>query len=135
MSISTLTLYMYIVYLNILNLAQIDIVNTRLHKNIIIYMSSSLEADLLCCPPASADNPLDLWSKQNTINHVTSRYCYITNCDVLLDKSGNLDCLVGLDPADPLLHQVATLHVQVQHSIIRLHLSKKSGFKIMSWIR
>ena len=52
--------------------------------------------------------------------------CYITNCDVLLDKSGNLDRLVCLDPADPLLHQVATLHVQVQHSIIRLHLSKKS---------
>ena len=71
--------------------------------------------------------------------------------DVLLDQPCNLHRLVCLDsvegimimlarttikmviytqnckmekssPADPLLHQVATLHVQVEHSILSLHL-------------
>ena len=71
--------------------------------------------------------------------------------DVLLDQPCNLHCLVCLDsvegimimlarttttiknqnqnckmekssPADPLLHQVAALHVQIEHSILSLHL-------------
>ena len=34
------------------------------------------------------------------------------------EKNFNLKKL----PADPLLHQVATLHVKVEHSILSLHL-------------
>ena len=46
----------------------------------------------------------------------------ITYGDVLLDESSNLHRLVSLDPGDPLLHQVATLHVQEQHPVLGLHL-------------
>ena len=46
----------------------------------------------------------------------------VTYGDVLLDESSNLHRLVSLDPGDPLLHQVATLHVQEQHPVLGLHL-------------
>ena len=47
----------------------------------------------------------------------------LTYGDVLLDEPGNLYGLVCLDPGDPLLHQVPALHVQVQGTVLRLHLS------------
>ena len=52
-------------------------------------------------------------------------FCFsqITNCDVLLDESCNLHGLISLNPGYSLLHEVATLHVQVEHAILGLHLA------------
>ncbi len=48
----------------------------------------------------------------------------LTYGDVLLDEPGNLDGLIRLDPGDALLHQVPALHVQVQRTVLRLHLTR-----------
>ena len=56
----------------------------------------------------------------------------LINSDVLLDKSSNFVGLFSLDPGDPLLHQVATLHVQKQSAIISLNFS--SGDNLGEWV-
>ena len=43
--------------------------------------------------------------------------------DVLLDEPGDLHGLVSLYPGDALLHEVAALHVQVEHPVLGLHLA------------
>ena len=43
--------------------------------------------------------------------------------DVLLDEPGDLHGLVSLDPGDALLHEVAALHVEVEDSVLGLHLA------------
>ena len=48
----------------------------------------------------------------------------LTYSNVLLDKPGNLYGLVRLYPGDPLLHQVAALHVKVEYPVLGLHLSR-----------
>ncbi len=48
----------------------------------------------------------------------------LTYGDVLLDEPGDLDGLICLDPGDALLHQVPALHVQVQRTVLRLHLPR-----------
>ena len=44
--------------------------------------------------------------------------------DVLLDEPGDLHGLVSLYPGDALLHEVAALHVQVEHPVLGLHLAR-----------
>ena len=56
----------------------------------------------------------------------------LINSDVLLDESSNFVGLFSLDPGDPLLHQVATLHVQKQSAIISLNFS--SGDYFGEWV-
>ena len=52
----------------------------------------------------------------------------ITYCNILLDQASYLYCLIRLDPWDPLLHQVSALHVEVEHSVLRLHLPCRDDF-------
>jgi hypothetical protein len=51
-------------------------------------------------------------------------YQMLTYGDVLLDEPGDLYGLVCLDPGDALLHQVPALHVQVQRTVLSLHLPR-----------
>ena len=66
----------------------------------------------------------------------------LVNSDVLFNKTCNLNGLVCLNPenifaataintvsnspADSLLHQVATLHVEIEHTVFRLHLHEQN---------
>ena len=43
--------------------------------------------------------------------------------DVLPDESRDLVGLLRLDPCDPLLHQIAALHVQEQRAVLGLNLA------------
>lgn len=49
----------------------------------------------------------------------------LLHADVLADEARDLVRLLRLQPRDALLHQVATLHVQEQHAVLRLHLASR----------
>ena len=56
----------------------------------------------------------------------------LINGDVLFNQSRNFIGLLGLDSGDPLLHQVATLHVQEQGTVVRLHFARRDDFS--EWV-
>ncbi|KAF4520560.1 hypothetical protein B566_EDAN011114 [Ephemera danica] len=57
------------------------------------------------------------------VSWVVSATLALLHGDVLPDEARDLMRLVGLEARDTLLHQVATLHVQEQDAILRLHLA------------
>ena len=59
-------------------------------------------------------------------NGVDIAFHSLIDGDVLFYQSRNFIGLLGLDSGDPLLHQVATLHVQEEGTIVRLHFPRRN---------
>ncbi len=53
----------------------------------------------------------------------------LVNSYILTNKAGDLVGLLGLDSSDSLLHQVATLHIQIQCSIFSLDFPRGDHLK------